>query len=77
MPAHAVTETLLKDVVLIFIPSRASIQVMIGYFGPGIFVCHEQGFSGLFRSYNSGKTVKSSKYNILGVFKFVMTNDHK
>ena len=37
----------------------------------------EQGFSGLFRSYNSGKTVRSFKYNILGVFKFVMTNDHK
>ena len=44
---------------------------------PGIFVCHEQDFSGLFRSYNSGKTIRSSKYNILGVFKFVMTNDHK
>ena len=46
-------------------------------FWPGIFVCHEQGFSGLLRSYNSGKTVRSSKYSLLGVFKFVMTNDHK
>ena len=45
--------------------------------GIGIFVCHEQGFSGLFRSYNSGKTVRSFKYNILGVFKFVMANDYK
>ena len=43
---------------------------MIGLFPlrPGIFVCHD---------YNSGKTVISSKYNILGVFKFVMMNDHK
>ena len=32
MPAHAVTETFLTDVVLIFIPFRASIQVMIGLF---------------------------------------------
>ena len=32
VPAHAVTETLLKDVVLNFIPFRASIQVMIGLF---------------------------------------------
>ena len=30
MPAHAVIETLLTDVVLVFIPFRASIQVMIG-----------------------------------------------
>ena len=32
MPAHAVTETLLKDVVLILSHFRASIQVMIGLF---------------------------------------------
>ena len=62
MPAP-VTETLLTDVVLIFIPFRASIQVMIGLFPlrlvkgilflSRIFVGHEQGFSGFFRSYNS------------------------
>ena len=46
-------------------------------FVPGFFVCLELGFSWLFRSYNSGKTIRSSKYNILGVFKFVMTNDHQ
>ena len=42
-----------------------------------LFVCHEQGFSWPFRSYNSGKMVISSKYNIQFFLKFVMMNDHK
>ena len=56
-PAHAVTETLLTDAVLIFILFRASIQVMIGlfplrlvkgilFFGPGFLYVTSRAFLG-------------------------------